>query len=72
VRISTNADAGTVYLSWSESEGPLVDGPPTRQGFGTKLSELSIVQQLGGSIKREWRPEGLLVEVAVLEERLVR
>jgi PAS domain S-box-containing protein len=72
VRITTKVVDGTLHLSWSESDGPRIDGTPTRQGFGSKLSELSIVQQLGGSIKREWRPEGLVVEVEVLEERLVR
>jgi PAS domain S-box-containing protein len=72
VRITTDAIAGTLHLSWRETGGPRIDEPPTRQGFGSKLSELSIVQQLGGSIKREWRPEGLVVDVAVLEERLVR
>lgn len=72
VRITTESDAGTLKLRWQESGGPLIEGPPQRQGFGTRLSELSIVQQLGGTLNREWRPEGLLVEVEVDGQRLVR
>jgi PAS domain S-box-containing protein len=72
VQITTRVDEGTLHLTWRESEGPRIDAPPTRQGFGTKLSELSIVQQLGGTINRDWRPEGLVVDVAVLQQRLVR
>jgi PAS domain S-box-containing protein len=63
---------GTLHLRWQESAGPPIDGPPSREGFGSKLSELSIVQQLGGSISREWLPDGLVVDVAVLQQRLVR
>ena len=36
------------------------------------LSELSIVQQLGGTIEREWRPGGLAVTASVELARLVR
>jgi PAS domain S-box-containing protein len=72
VRIETLIADGVLHLRWQESGGPRIDGPPERKGFGTKLSELSIVQQLGGSIEREWRAEGLIVDVHVLEQRLVR
>jgi two-component sensor histidine kinase len=72
VAIETRTTRGTLHLKWQEAGGPRVEQAPTREGFGTKLSQLSIVQQLGGSISREWRPEGLVVEVVVLLERLVR
>jgi PAS domain S-box-containing protein len=72
VRIETRVDGDQLTLQWQESGGPRLSGPPSRQGFGTKLSELSIVQQLGGSIARDWHPDGLVVCVAVLQQRLVR
>ena len=72
VAIETRTAGGTLHLKWQETGGPRVEQAPTREGFGTKLSQLSIVQQLGGSISREWKPEGLVVEVVVLLERLVR
>jgi PAS domain S-box-containing protein len=72
VRVTTATEGGQVQISWEESGGPEIAGPPTETGFGTMLSELSIVQQLGGTISREWRPEGLAVVAVVELVRLVR
>ena len=72
VELTTSIDGDQLIIRWDESGGPQLDGPPKRTGFGSKLTELSIVQQLGGSIERAWRPEGLSVEVRVLKDRLVR
>ncbi len=72
VHVVTSVAGRQLLLRWQESGGPLLDGPPSRAGFGTKLTELSIVQQLGGSIERDWHPHGLAVSVAVLLDRLVR
>ena len=72
VGITTRVTDETLELRWQESGGPRLPGPPSHEGFGTKLSELSIVRQLGGSIRREWHPEGLIVSVSVLQQRLVR
>jgi two-component sensor histidine kinase len=38
---------------------------PQAEGFGSKLIELSVVRQLGGSIERDWAPEGLKVEIRI-------
>jgi two-component sensor histidine kinase len=72
VSVTTRLDGDYLELSWEESGGPTIAGPPTHSGFGTRLSELSIVQQLGGTINREWRPEGLKVVSKVELRRLVR
>jgi PAS domain S-box-containing protein len=53
-----NADDRFV-LTWQERGGPVLAGPPTRQGFGTALSTLSVQGQLGGTLERRWEPEGL-------------
>lgn len=72
VQIITAVKDGMLTLRWQERGGPPVTGRPERQGFGTRLSEISIVQQLGGTIDRWWQADGLLVEVNVLQQRLVR
>lgn len=72
VRVSTRAAEEVLELRWEESGGPIIEGPPEHTGFGTKLSELSIVQQLGGTIQRDWHPEGVAVICEVKLRRLAR
>ncbi|KRA76345.1 hypothetical protein ASD89_01090 [Caulobacter sp. Root656] len=63
---------GSVRITWCEAGGPIIDGEPTRTGFGTRLADMSVAQQLGGLIRREWKPSGLCVEIEVLIDRLSR
>ena len=72
VDVTTSVNEGRVDLRWKESGGPPIASPPGQAGFGTVLSELSIVQQLGGAIERNWLPDGLVVTVRVELARLVR
>jgi PAS domain S-box-containing protein len=72
VRVTTMVRNGQVQLRWGESGGPPIVGAPKETGFGTMLSELSIVQQLGGTIEREWSPGGLAVTAVIDLARLVR
>lgn len=72
VKVSSHIIGGELEIRWEESGGPAVTGPPEQTGFGTALSELSIVQQLGGTIERDWRAEGLRVTARVELDRLVR
>lgn len=51
------------HLVWSESGGPIIEYPPERHGFGTKLSTLAAESQLGGTLMREWLPTGLKVSI---------
>lgn len=59
-------------LHWREQGGPEIRGEPPNEGFGTTLADLSIVRQLGGSMKREWLPAGLQVIVGIPSEKLRR
>jgi PAS domain S-box-containing protein len=45
-------------LSWIETGGPDVPGPP-RKGFGSALVNGVATHQLGGSIRVEWPAEGV-------------
>ncbi|MFL9823759.1 HWE histidine kinase domain-containing protein [Rhodoplanes sp. SY1] len=51
-------DGERVILSWSEAGGPPVRKPQSR-GFGTKILEASINQQIAGRVTLDWRPSGL-------------
>lgn len=47
-----------LIVEWVESGGPTVV-PPIRQGFGTKLIQRGLAQQLGGEIKLDFHPDGI-------------
>ncbi|MDO9709116.1 PAS domain S-box protein [Paracraurococcus lichenis] len=49
-------------LRWEERGGPPLAGPPPASGFGTRVIEATLERQLGGTVRRDWRPEGLVVE----------
>ncbi len=72
VTVTSRRSGGSVVLEWIETGGPPIAGQPERSGFGSRLVELSIGGQLGGAIQREWRRDGLAVQIEVREERLVR
>ncbi len=58
--------AGTLLrLEWQEVGGPALAGPPARHGFGSRLLQATITQQLGGRLRLEWRPEGLHCQIEV-------
>lgn len=59
-----------VDLLWTENGGPAIEAPPSFEGFGTQLSQRSIAGQLGGTLEREWRPEGLRVHMIIPLSRL--
>lgn len=49
-----------VELRWSE-RGPACVRDVPSSGFGERMIAMSAKSDLGGTIEREWRPEGLLV-----------
>jgi two-component sensor histidine kinase len=59
-------------MTWDERGGPPVSAAPTHQGFGTRVAALSVQQQLGGTIERAWRPEGLFATIRIQSAHLAR
>jgi PAS domain S-box-containing protein len=51
-----------VHLQWQESGGPTVVAP-TRRGFGTRLIERSLAQDLDGDVQIEFAPTGVVCSV---------
>jgi PAS domain S-box-containing protein len=64
VVISACRRDSAIELIWDEQGGPIVT-EPDHEGFGTKLIALSVTRQMGGEIRREWRPGGLLVRLII-------
>ena len=62
IQVAIGPDA--VTLDWTETGGPPVR-PAATEGFGSKLIELSAMRQLGGTVTRDWRPEGLAVRIVL-------
>jgi PAS domain S-box-containing protein len=55
-----DGQAGVLRLRWAEAGGPPMAAPPTRRGFGSRVLEATLRDQLGGRVSREWRPGGLV------------
>ena len=63
---------GLLKLRWAETGGPpLAAGAPPRRGFGSRVLEATIRDQLGGRVKRAWGGRGLVCCVALPMARAV-
>ncbi|MFM9977478.1 MAG: sensor histidine kinase [Sphingomonadaceae bacterium] len=69
VAITLVASDAQVVMSWEETGGPAVS-EPSHVGFGTQLTELSVIDQLGGTITRQWAETGLRVSIIVPRDSL--
>ncbi len=65
--------AGILDLRWVEKGAPPIKRPPERRGFGSRVVEGVICNQLAGRIHEEWLPEGVALHITlplrVLAER---
>jgi len=58
------ATGGRLMLDWCETSGPPVT-EPKRQGFGTRVIEQMIMGQLKGTMRLDWRADGLACEITL-------
>jgi PAS domain S-box-containing protein len=72
VEVDVTRTGGDLVIRWRESGGPPVMGAPEHTGFGTRLAEMSVQNQLGGALRRTWASGGLEVEIEVMVRRLNR
>jgi len=54
---------GELVLVWRESGGPAVSAPK-RRGFGSRMIEHNTAYELAGRARLEFRPDGLVCELA--------
>ena len=50
---------GELELRWLEAGETCVREEPV-SGFGQRMIDMSVKADLGGTIERDWRPEGLV------------
>ncbi len=68
VAIVCSEQKDMLHIQWTEKGGPSTDIPAKDRGFGSTLVEATIAQ-LGGKVSREWRAEGLVIELSVDRNR---
>jgi len=73
VRLGWSFDraAGVLRVRWEERGGPPVGAPPTRRGFGSRLIEATMREQLGGRMTRHWNDTGLVYEFEISAARVL-
>ncbi len=67
--VSCTEDGNEVQLVWTERGGPPPKAPFGEDGFGNKLTA-RVVEQIGGSITRDWSNEGVVVTLRISKARL--
>jgi two-component sensor histidine kinase len=69
---ATESDPGHFHLTWTEAGGPPV-AIPLKRGFGSRLVEHGLAQDLAGNVRLDFLPEGVACTiVAPLGEVRVR
>lgn len=68
--VSGTGDDENVTIVWTERNGPKVEAPNGREGYGSKLVMRSVSGQLGGSISYDWSDEGVVVTLKVKADKL--
>jgi PAS domain S-box-containing protein len=70
IKIAISESPERVWLTWKECSGPRIDRAADHEGFGSVLSRMTVTQQLGGEISRDWLPDGLCIRLSVDRARL--
>ena len=60
-----NAPVGErLILEWRETDGPPVT-PPSRKGFGSRVIERGLAQELGGKVRLDYHVDGVVCTIDV-------
>lgn len=63
-RIEITPGETRLHLRWQESGGPLV-APPSRKGFGSRLIERGLAQDIGGEVRVTYEQSGLICQIVM-------
>lgn len=71
IDIECSEEGPHFLLAWAERGSP----PPAEHadegaGYGSLLERATVKGQLGGEIEREWTPEGVIIRMSLLRDRL--
>jgi PAS domain S-box-containing protein len=70
VEISCSEHDGRFIIDWQEIGGPAIATPIAAEGFGSRLVKATVEGRFNGSIRREWKPEGLAIFVSIDADRI--
>lgn len=70
VDVQWSAMDGHLHLQWCERDGPAVIAPAAEEGFGTWIGRATVRSQLNGTMTRDWKTEGLAIQLVVPLDRL--
>ena len=59
-----------IEIVWTERGGPVVRPPEAAGGYGSNMVARVIANQLGGSIARDWSPEGAIISLRMKKAAL--
>ena len=68
--VSCHSKDADVVVVWSERGGPTIQLPTGPGGYGSRLVDRSVCGHLGGSIDRDWCPDGLVATLRMRSDRL--
>ncbi len=63
-RVEQATIGSRLHLRWQESGGPVVT-LPRRKGFGSRLIERGLAQDLGGEVRLSYEESGLVCQIAM-------
>lgn len=67
---SIDGPGNRLRLTWTERGGPPLRGAPARRGFGSRVIEATLQDQLGGRVTRHWEAGGLVCEIDLPLDRV--
>jgi two-component sensor histidine kinase len=70
IRIKWETQGDDFRLDWEEIGGPTIVAAPNVRGFGSVLTERSVVDQLRGKIEYDWQRNGLKLRMTIPLDRL--
>jgi PAS domain S-box-containing protein len=62
----------TFRLEWREEGGPPVEGPPSREGFGSRMARKAAEAQLGAVLTEDWDRSGVRLSLSMPPAALLR
>lgn len=67
---STDSEDDDILIVWTETGGPPVVAPASVTGFGSKLMNRALSDQLRGTLVCDWPPEGVIIRLTLNKQRL--
>ena len=72
LRVTWSDEQDQLVIEWQEHGGPVIDGPPQCEGFGSLLARRIVSGQFGGRLVHDWKPEGVKIRLSLPIEQLAK